>query len=359
MSGGLPEPVVAAESSAPGGGGSFAESLLRRVRPTRESAIWYVTILLFAVSPLLAAGTLGSQAINSMLPFWAVLAIASLGQMLVIQQGGLDLSVPGMISLAAVIATKYPGGADDKIFAAIVIVLLAGAVVGLLNGISVVVLGVTPFVATLAINALLIGAAVKYSEEVPVRAPEALSNFFLDKTFGIPNTVLIALGVIVLMVVLMKATVFGRRAEAVGANDRAAHAVGLPVARYRIGAYMLASVLYAAAGLILAGFLQTPGLEVGQTYLLSTIAAVVLGGMSLGGGRAAVATTVVGALFLSQLNQITLAMGASTATQFLVQGSIIGLGMGLRNVSWRGWSRRLRTRSRAAPRAPAAGAADS
>jgi ribose transport system permease protein len=107
-----------------------------------------------------------------------------------------------------------------------------------------------------------------------------------------------------------------------------------------IATYVLASLAYGVAGILIAGYFPTPGLGAGSTYLLPTIAAVVLGGTSLAGGTGSVVATAVGAVFLTQLGQVLTANGAAESVEFIIQGSIIALGMLLRNVPWhRLWAR--------------------
>jgi ribose transport system permease protein len=322
--------------------------MISRIHIGTFSAIWVATALLFAVSPLLAAGSLSGSALGAMLPFAALTAIVSLGQLLVIQQRGLDLSLPGTISLAALIVAKYPEGHDDRLAAALLLVLAMAVVVGLANGLAVTVLGITPFVATLAINAVLTGAVLSYSGGQSHNVPHALSSFAQDKWLGVSTLVFVALAVLAVLAFVLGRTLVGRRFVAVGANSEAARAVGLRVTVTQIGAYVAAGCCYALGGVLLAGFTQTPSLDIGATYLLPAIAAVVLGGTSLAGGRGSPLATVGGALFLSQLSQLVLAMGAASSTQYLIQALIIGLGMGVRNVPWnRLANTRLRRRAAA------------
>lgn len=316
-----------------------------RWRPGRRGSavapITLATILLFAISPLLASGSLAGDAILSMLPFAAVLAIASLGQTLVVQQAGLDLSVPGMMSLAAVLVTKYPNLDDGKLVTGIVIVLAVALAVGALNGIAVSVFGISPFVATLAMGSLLLGAVQQISHGSPTGVTDNLNRFALDETLGIPNTVIVAVIIVLIASLVVKKSVVGRRFEATGASPRTARAVGVPVLNYVVGTYMMASVCYALAGVLLAGYVKTPGIFVGNDYLLPTIAAVVLGGTALTGGAGSVVASAIGALFLTQVNQLVLAMGAATSMQFVIQGVIIAAGMTVGLVPWHK-ARRLR-----------------
>src|SRR5215218_1494 len=125
----------------------------RRLRnPSRFSAIWIATALLFALSPLLAAGSVSETALLSMLPFAAILAIAAVGQTLVVQQGGLDLSVPGTISLAAALMVQIPDGDGGRLLPALLAIAAVAVATGLLIGVAVTWLGITPLVATLGVN---------------------------------------------------------------------------------------------------------------------------------------------------------------------------------------------------------------
>lgn len=338
----LPEPRAPLPRS--GGGGD----LRSRLRVPRFSAIWVATAVLFAISPLLAGGSVSRSALLSMLPFAAILAIAGIGQTLVIQQRGLDLSVPGMITLTTILVTRIPDGHDDRLPKAIGVILLACIASGLISGIAVSWFSITPLVATLGVNALLQGVIFQITSGASTSAaPPGLAGFALDKTLGIPNAVLVAVAAILLVAGTIRATVVGRRFVAVGASPAAAHAAGVRVKAYEVATYVFASITYGAAGILVAGFLGTPGIGAGNDYLLPTIAAVVLGGTSLVGGVGSVVATGVGALFLTQLEQVVRGMGAPSSVQFVIQGSIIALGMAIGAVQWR----RLRDLARPGPRA--------
>ncbi len=319
-----------------------AGDLRSRLRVPRFSAIWVATAVLFAVSPLLASGSVSHSALLSMLPFAAILAIAGIGQTLVIQQRGLDLSVPGMITLTTILVTRIPDGHDDRLPEAIGVILLACIASGLISGIAITWLSITPLVATLGVNALLQGVVFQITSGASTSAaPPGLANFALDKTFGVPNAVLIAAAAILLVAGIIRSTIVGRRFIAVGASPAAAHAAGVRVKAYEVATYVFASITYGAAGILVAGFLGTPGIGAGNDYLLPTIAAVVLGGTSLVGGVGSVVATGIGALFLTQLEQVVRGMGAPSSVQFIIQGSIIALGMAVGAVPWRRLRERL------------------
>jgi ribose transport system permease protein len=333
----LPVIVAAARAGMPP---TSRLNSLGRLRLPRFAGIWFATALLFAVSPLLAPGSLGIGAIQSMLPYAALLAIVAIGQTLVIQQRGLDLSVAGTVTLATVIVTRYPDGDPSKLAAAIALVLLACAVSGLISGIAITRFGITPLVATLGVNALLLGAVYQISRgSATTRAVPDLSSFAVDKTLGIPNTVLIAIATIGLVALLTRATVIGRRFVAVGASPQTARAAGIRVRDYQVATYVAAGLAYGGAGILLAGFLRTPNIDTGNAYLLPSIAAVVLAGMSLAGGAGSVVAVAMGALFLTQLEQVVVQSGAGDAWKLVIEGAIIAAGMAVRTVPWRSvWS---------------------
>jgi ribose transport system permease protein len=291
----------------------------------RFGAVWWATAALFGFSPLLAPGSLGSSSLLSMLPFAAVLAIATLGQTLVVQQRGLDLSVPGSMALAAVLVTKLPEAHPDRLPVAVLVALAGSAAAGVVCGIAVTRLRITPLVATLGVNAALLGLVLRVSDGSPSGAADALNRFALDKSAGIPNTVLVALGLSAVLAFALRRTAVGHRLAAVGVSERAARALGIPVHRYQVCAYGLAGACYGAAGVLLAGYIKTPGIFLGDAYLLPTVAAVVLGGTALSGGVASVGASAVAALFFTQLNQLLLARGWPTSAQLLAQSAILVL----------------------------------
>jgi ribose transport system permease protein len=275
-----------------------------------------------------------------MFPFAAVLAIAAVGQTLVIQQGGIDLSVPGTVSITVIVLTRIPNGDSGKLWTALLIAYAISLGAGAVNGLMVTFLRITPIVATLGMNALLYGGVLEISHGTPRDTTEALYSFANGSPLGIPTTVWLAVGVTAVVGFVVKRTVVGRRFEAVGANAAAARASGLGVARYRLGAYIAASVLYCSAGVLLAGVVKTPSAFQGDSYLLPSVAAVVLGGTSLLGGVGSVVASAGGALFLSQLEQLVLTTGVNTAIQYLIEAAAIAAGVAFYNLRWsqvRGW----------------------
>jgi ribose transport system permease protein len=312
-------------------------ALAARVRLTRVSrpsvAIWIAIALLLLVSLVLAPNTVAPNAMLGILPFAALIGLAGIGQTLVVQQRGLDLTVGGMITVSAILITKIPNGHDASLPLGLAVVAGVAVAAGLVSGLAVTRFGITPVVATLGVGALLSGLALQVTGgALSIAAAPALDGFAFGKTLAVPNVVIVTIVVVVAVAIISQRTVIGRWFVAVGANPAAGHVAGLPVARIRVGTFVVASLVYAFTGVMIAGFVGTPGVSAGDPYLLSTVAAVVLGGTSLAGGRGSVVATFGGAIFLTQLGAVVLGMGAPPAAQLILQGVIIAVGMGLRNV---------------------------
>ncbi len=293
------------------------------------------TIILYIASAFFAPTSISKVAQMGMLPFAACLAIVGLGQTRVIQQGGIDLSVAGAVSLTVVIVTWGPDRNDDRLIPAVAAAFGAAIITGLVNGFLVTKTKLNSIVATLGVNALLYGVMMGLSGGSPRRTTERLSNFANDKTFGLPHSIYFGIILTIVVTVLLKRTVFGRRFEAVGANPRAAHATGLKIIRYQIGAYVCAQILYCAAGVILGGVISQPTAYQGDDYVLPSVAIVVLGGTSLLGGRGFPAASALAALFLKQLDMFVLSLGVPYGVRTIVISVSLMLGIALYAVNWK------------------------
>jgi ribose transport system permease protein len=330
----------------------------QRLRSARVSVpkglvtIGVATALLFAVSAVFQPASVSGTSLSGMLPIAAVLAIAGLGQMLVVQQGGIDLSVAGGMSLALVIVTHLPDGDNSKLPAAILLALGFAVLAGILNGALIGALGLNPIIATLGTNALLYGVNLGISGGRPRITTKLLGDVAGGSTLGVPHAVFFALVALALVSLVVKKSVAGRRFEAIGANPRAARAIGLRVRSHQSLAYVWAQLLYCLGGILIAGITSQPIAYAGDVFLLPSVAVVVLGGTSLLGGRGYPLATVLGALFLQQLTQLVDVMGVSPAISPLVQAAALAIGVSLYTVDWRAlWA--LATRRRRPVAAPA------
>ncbi len=288
-----------------------------------------VVCLIFAPSAVSTGGLMGS------LPFAAIIAIVGLGQMLVVQQGGFDLSLAGGVSLAVVITTHIPAGNNAELFPAILFAIGCAIVAGAINGFLVGVMRLNAVVATIGVNALIYGAVFAVSGGVPKITTPLMATIAAGKTAGIPNSVLFALLILIAVSFVLKKTVVGRRFEMIGANPNAAHAAGLNVRRYQAMAYVCAQLHYCVAGILISGITREPTAFQGDDLLLPSVAVVVLAGTSLLGGRGFPISTVIAAFFLNQLSQFALAVGVPFSAQTIIQALALVFGIGVYSIRWR------------------------
>lgn len=306
-----------------------SSALTSFVVASRYLPVYIALALLVVVAWVWAPATLSGVALRAIAPYGAVLGLAALGQMLVIMTGGIDLSVPGTMSLAAVITVGVGDGADENIAIAIAVALAAAAVVGLVNGILIGGLKLNALIVTLAVGLIVIGVVNRYGRTFPVQSPvpRGLSEWTSTRILGVSPIFWIGVGLTIVLILGLRYTAVGRRFQGVGANPVATHVAGVRVNLNQILVYVAAAVCYAIGGVALAGLLRTPGVAIGTPYLLGPIAAVVIGGASLTGGLASPMSTFAAALFLRGLTQMLQTMGLPTALQFVVFGLVIVGGM--------------------------------
>jgi ribose transport system permease protein len=261
------------------------------------------------------------------MPLTSFLALAALGQMLVIMTGGIDLSTPSVMTLAALMVVGFSGGSDERGLLAIVLALGVSLLIGFVSGLMVGILKLNALIVTLAANQIVYGLTLAYADTMPreARVPPGLSAWVHAPLLGSTNVVWAGIAVSVILVLLFRYSELGRKFQSVGANPTAAWILGLRVNVYVVLAHMAACMIYGLNGVLLAGFLQSPSLVLGQPYLLGPIAAVVIGGASLNGGLANAISTWAAAFFLVLLSQLLRVLGLPTALQFVVFGiAIIG-----------------------------------
>ncbi len=296
------------------------------------------TVVLFVVGGLEAPSTVSVGALQLMLPFFAILGIASIGQHLVIQQRGLDLSVAGIMSFSAVIVSALPSteAGVAVTLAYVALALAMGLGVGAVNGVLVAKLRVNSLVSTIGMNSLMLGITMYVTRGFSQQVPSPLNKFGVGKFLDVPLTIYVVIVVAAIAIFLLEKTTVGRRFIATSVNPDSAIAVGIPLDGYRVATYALAGFCYAVAGVLLAGYVLSPTVFSGLPYLLATVAAVVVGGNPIGGGlRGSVAATIIGALFLTYLGQLVLAVGFETSAQYIVQAIIIIASVGVIEVGRR------------------------
>ena len=261
------------------------------------------------------------------------LIIVALGQMLVLLTGGFDLSVgtgTALVSVvtATVMANIYDGGAGSVGFAIVVGVIvgvLAGAGVGLFNGVGVSVFGVSPFIMTLGTSSIALGLALYMTSGVPVRGmPPKFSDIFgFGEWGGLATPIWVTAAVVVVMTVVLNWTRLGRYFYAIGGNSKAATLSGVTVRANLTAAYVIGGALMGLSAVLLTARLETGEANIGVNLPLQSIAACVIGGVSLRGGIGRVSNVVLGALFIG-LVQNGMNLGRiQSFMQMIVLGSLL------------------------------------
>ncbi len=325
--------IGASRAVADKGGKSGLMRTLRQRRPIqmRFAAIWFALIALLVLSAIIAPRSLLPSSILAIIPFAAFLAIAAMGESLVLMARGIDLSIPAIVALSSTIILGVSGGDDGSLLSAVILALVLSVAVGTVSGTLVAVFKLNPLVVTLAVGTILTGGTLWYRQGIAQesRVPPLLADLGEARILGLNFSVWVAIALVVLLAAVLRHTSLGRRFIAVGANPRAAMIAGLGVARFQIAAYASAAFLYGVTGILLSAFIRNPTLDVGAPYLLALIAAAVLAGTALTGGIGSMVAIGGAALFLTQLGQLLRILGLSTAVQFMINGGAIAVGMGL------------------------------
>jgi Ribose/xylose/arabinose/galactoside ABC-type transport systems, permease components len=261
---------------------------------------------------------------NSLIVLSSFLAILALGQGTVILTGGLDLSIPWTIGLCGILLAGMVKGSDAALVYAVPIVLVIGALIGMLNGVGIVALGLSPIVMTLAVNGLLQGAALLYSGGTPDGfSSPMLRAFMTTKILGMTPVVPFLVLFVVFAVLLLGRTAFGRRVYAIGNSERAAELSGIPVKRVTIAVYMLSGFCAALVGILLTGFSGQASLGMGDEYLLPSIAVVVVGGALITGGRGSYIGMLGGVFLLTALQMLLAGTTIPISARSILYGLVI------------------------------------
>lgn len=248
----------------------------------------------------------------------AALACVAFGQAFVVLTAGIDLSVGSMVALSSVVAAMFMG---SGIAIAVVAALAIGVVVGLVNGLVVTRLRVAPFVATLAMLSIAAGLALNLSGGTPVVGlPQAFTSLAYKRLAGVPAPVVVAALVFVLAFFVLRSTRLGRNIYATGGNAEAARLSGINVRATIMATYVICSVLATFGGLILTARVASGQPSLGSDLALQSVAAVVLGGVSLFGGRGGLVGVAVGVAFVTILTNGLNLLGVSSYTQLMVIG---------------------------------------
>jgi ribose transport system permease protein len=296
-------------------------SLLR----THTIVVLILLLLAFVAGIQVARpGTVNGVWVSNMLMFAAPLGIVAAGQTLVMLTGGIDLSVASVATASAYLMATHSGLGGVP---AILYGLGVGIAVGLVNGIGIALLRVQPLVMTLGTGLMTEGMLVVYSQkkmaEAP-RVPQFIEDLGAGKFLGgIPNNLIVWAPIAIVIVFILRRTGYGRLLYAIGDNSEACNLAGIRVWRILLINYVTCGLLAAVAGLIIVGGTGSAELRLAEVYLLPSVAAVIIGGTSIFGGRGGYSGTIIGTLILTVLNSILTLLDAPESVRQILYGAII------------------------------------
>jgi len=233
------------------------------------------------------------------------------------------LSIPANIVLSGTVAMKVMGTDDAMIVPAFAAALATGAMVGTFNYGLIRILRIPPIIATLSASFLVLSTAITYNRGLRIKPAPLFADFATETVFGVPLLAVCAVGLSIAFGIVLNRSVFGRSVLAIGQNARAARLAGVKVGRVRFLVYVLSGVMAGVCGALLSGFSGGAALNMGEEYLLASIAVVVIGGTSVAGGRANVPGIWGAALFLFLLLAMLNTFGAGAGARLVMTGLII------------------------------------
>lgn len=282
-------------------------------------------IILIIIVSVLNPSFLEPLNILNLLRQVSINALIAFGMTFVILTGGIDLSVGSILALSsAFIANMLVSGFEPIL--AIIIGCFLGGMMGMINGLMITQGKMAPFIATLATITIFRGLTLVYTDGNPITGLGDSMTFQLlgrGYQFGIPVPAITMIITFAVLWVILHKTSFGRKTYAIGGNVKAAIVSGIKVSRFKIMIYSLAGLFSALAGAILTSRLNSAQPTAGTSYELDAIAAVVLGGTSLSGGRGRIVGTLIGALIIGTLNNGLNLLGVSSFYQMVVKGIVI------------------------------------
>lgn len=283
-------------------------------------------IILMAVITIINSNFLTANNLLNLLLQVTSNALIAFGMTFVILTGGIDLSVGSILALSSALTAGLLGS-GMPVTLAILISLILGCILGMMNGLLISYGKLSPFIVTLATMTIFRGATLVYTNGNPIT--KGLSDTFLFQFLGqgyivgIPFPVIIMFIVFIVLYVLLHKTAFGKSVYAIGGNEKAAYISGVKLNKVKIIIYSISGIMASISGLIITSRLSSAQPTAGASYEMDAIAAVVLGGTSLSGGKGRILGTLIGALIIGVLNNGLNIIGVSAFWQQVVKGVVI------------------------------------
>jgi ribose transport system permease protein len=295
----------------------------------------YILVALLLVATITKGGVFwGGTNLTNLLLQMSIIGVVTLGELIVVLTGGIDISVGSALGLAAVIAAGLFGG--PSVLLSLVVAVVIGGIIGAVNGWLVAFRGLEPFIVTLGMLALARGLVYAYGNGIPInpKAAASFAEFGQTTVIGIPVLAIIWLAMVALVAFLLYRTVWGRRVYAIGSNIEAARSSGIPVKATLWSVYILAGLLVGLGGWMFLARFASGTSTAGNLLELEAIAAVVIGGARLSGGFGKVFGAVVGTIIFAVIANLLSLLNVSTFLQDAFRGALILVAVTLATVQF-------------------------
>jgi ribose transport system permease protein len=294
----------------------------------------FILIVLLIIAALSSPAFLTGTNITNLLLQMSIIGVVVMAELIIVLTGGIDISVGSALGLAAVLAAGLFSG--FSVWLALLVALAIGGVIGLVNGWLVSFRGLEPFIVTLGMLALARGLVYAYSEGIPItpEASETFAQIGQTTVLGIPVLTLIWIAMVLIVAFLLRRTVWGRRVYAIGSNKEAARSSGIPVRATLWSVYILGGLLVGLGGWMFICRFGSATALAGNLMELEAIAAVVIGGAALSGGRGTVFGAVVGTIIFQVIANLLSLLNVSTFLQDAFRGALILVAVTLATVQF-------------------------
>jgi ribose transport system permease protein len=294
----------------------------------------FILIVLLIIAALSSPAFLTGTNITNLLLQMSIIGVVVMAELIIVLTGGIDISVGSALGLAAVLCAGLFGG--FSVWLALLVALAVGGIIGLVNGWLVSFRGLEPFIVTLGMLALARGLVYAYSEGIPItpEASETFAKIGQTTVLGIPVLTLLWIAMVLIVAFLLRRTVWGRRVYAIGSNKEAARSSGIPVRATLWSVYILGGLLVGLGGWMFVCRFGSATALAGNLMELEAIAAVVIGGAALSGGKGTVFGAVVGTIIFQVIANLLSLLNVSTFLQDAFRGALILVAVTLATVQF-------------------------
>jgi ribose transport system permease protein len=295
---------------------------------SRTLVPFIIAAILIIAGEFVSPGFAGPKHIIMLLKVSALLGVLVLAQSIVIIAGGegIDLSVGAIASITAVMSSVIINGKDENLLPALVAVLIVGFFLGLINGVGIAVFNVPPLIMTLGMASVINGMVIIYSQGFIIRgsASDLLKTIGGGQTIpGLPNVILVWIVLIAISLYVLNRTKSGMMLYGVGANEITAELTGVRARRVRALAYAVSGAISGLGGMLLLGYNGLPYIDMGSIYVMPSVAAAVIGGISLAGGSGSYLGAAGGAILLTTLSALLVTMRMGEGGKQMVFGLVL------------------------------------